>query len=116
MARCRGHKLKVKPFSNGTEFMIWEENNCCRCIKYGKCKFHDEKIPESMGTGFITTKEYKTYIENDCDKCTYKLYLKAIEDHKKAINMFNETNDDKYLKQAENALIRKDKYTIRTNQ
>ena len=23
----------VRPFSNGTEFMIWQEHNCCRCTK-----------------------------------------------------------------------------------
>lgn len=24
---------KVKPFSNGTEFMAWYENNCAKCTK-----------------------------------------------------------------------------------
>ena len=26
-------KAKYPPFSNGTEFMMWEEHNCDRCIK-----------------------------------------------------------------------------------
>lgn len=25
---------RVRPFSNGTEFMIWNEVNCCNCKKY----------------------------------------------------------------------------------
>ena len=24
----------IAPFSNGTEFMWWLDENCCRCIKY----------------------------------------------------------------------------------
>ena len=26
-------KAKYPPFANGTEYMIWEEHNCDRCIK-----------------------------------------------------------------------------------
>ena len=39
--------LMFKPFSNGTEFMIWHENNCAKCCNYdwpnkrnaANCKF-----------------------------------------------------------------------------
>lgn len=24
----------IQPFSNGTEFMIWKERNCDKCVKY----------------------------------------------------------------------------------
>lgn len=27
-------------FSNGTEFMIWQDENCCKCVK---AVFYDEK-------------------------------------------------------------------------
>lgn len=38
------------------------------------------------------------------------LVNKAIKDHKENIRLFEETKDEKYIKKAENALIRRDKY------
>lgn len=31
-------KIDRDPFSNGTEYMIWEENNCDRCVKSSHIK------------------------------------------------------------------------------
>lgn len=31
-------KVNQDPFSNGTEFMIWDEENCCKCIKNSHIK------------------------------------------------------------------------------
>lgn len=25
--------MKKQPFSNGTDFRMWHDNNCCKCIK-----------------------------------------------------------------------------------
>lgn len=38
-------KVKIDPFSNGTEAMLWEERNCGRCVK-GSFLKEDEKTGE----------------------------------------------------------------------
>lgn len=41
-------KIDKDPFSNGTEYMIWEERNCAKCFKsshlkkQGDSKYEDE--------------------------------------------------------------------------
>lgn len=34
MKRIRPNKNMVRPFSNGTEFLLWKEENCDGCIRY----------------------------------------------------------------------------------
>lgn len=39
--------ISSDPFSNGTEYMMWEENNCDKCIKssrYDEKKDHYSKV------------------------------------------------------------------------
>ena len=44
-------KINLDPFSNGTEYMIWEEENCSKCIKSshlkkeGDTRYEDEYTP-----------------------------------------------------------------------
>ena len=33
MAKQKTEQLRSIPFSNGSEFMFWQEENCCRCVK-----------------------------------------------------------------------------------
>jgi hypothetical protein len=27
----------IQPFSNASEYMAWDERNCCHCVHYGAC-------------------------------------------------------------------------------
>lgn len=46
---------KIIPFSNGTEFMIWESNNCDQC-KRVKC-YAKLQLQKGCITGVITLKQ-----------------------------------------------------------
>lgn len=35
-------KVNKDPFSNGTEFMVWEEHNCDKCIKSSQARERKE--------------------------------------------------------------------------
>lgn len=50
--------MDVRPFSNGTEYNIWQDNNCAKCNKYeNESKTEDEagcKLAFYLDLGSIT--------------------------------------------------------------
>ena len=88
----------VKPFSNGTEFMVWNDQNCCRCKKYEtestkeedagyKLAFHQDlgcilgEIPEwvAQEIGCELHEQGDTtfaYLSNQCSKIEYESEVK----------------------------------------
>lgn len=69
-------------FSNGTEFMIWQERNCCRCTKsvwynekkgtYPKYKCAVQRDIELQACGMLEINE-RSYNAAKCAKCPYRL-------------------------------------------
>lgn len=70
-------KTKEPPFSNGTEFMVWEELNCDQCVKASR--YNEEKqdytkircavqrdIFNSMGGEAISQRSYDACQQKDC--------------------------------------------------
>lgn len=53
-------KVNKDPFSNGTDFMIWEEHNCNKCIKSS-----EPRISEEDGLIYYTNKR-----EDGLPKCS----------------------------------------------
>lgn len=53
-------KVNKDPFSNGTDFMIWEEHNCNKCIKSS-----EPRISEEDGLTYYTNKR-----EDGLPKCS----------------------------------------------
>lgn len=51
-------ETKVIPFSNGTDAMVWQDNNCLKCRNY-ESESHEEeeakcKMAYNLDLGFIT--------------------------------------------------------------
>lgn len=57
-------KVKIDPFSNGTEAMLWEERNCGRCVK-GSFLKEDEKTGELRYTNADSHKLPRCRIQRD---------------------------------------------------
>lgn len=53
-------KVSKDPFSNGTEFMIWKEHNCNKCIKSS-----EPRISEEDGLTYYTNQR-----EDGLPKCS----------------------------------------------
>lgn len=53
-------KIDKDPFSNGTEFMLWNEHNCDRCVK---ASHYNEKKDEYT--------KYRCAIQRDIDTRAY---------------------------------------------
>ena len=57
-------KVKIDPFSNGTEAMLWEARNCGRCVK-GSFLKEDEKTGELRYTNADSHKLPRCRIQRD---------------------------------------------------
>jgi hypothetical protein len=53
-------KIDKDPFSNGTEFMVWNEHNCDRCVK---ASHYNEKTEDYT--------KYRCAIQRDIDTRAY---------------------------------------------
>lgn len=63
----------VTPFSNGTDAMVWQENNCCKCIHYELSSEAEEtakcKLAYHLDLGFVVG-EIPLYIAKEIG-CEY---------------------------------------------
>ena len=71
-------KYKYPVFSNGTEFMVWEGENCDRCVKASRynentdtytkfrCKVQEEIIMACLDDGRASERTYKICQERFC--------------------------------------------------
>ncbi len=70
----------MRPFSNGSEFVDWQCNNCYQCRKYKEnlqmsCHYETKIAEAYMGTGEITDKEAKIMgLDGDSGKCTIRIH------------------------------------------
>lgn len=62
---------KIRPFSCGTQFIDWQNSNCCRCTKYnpegiGDCEIDKALLYASMGDGSVNEEiaERMGYLDN----------------------------------------------------
>lgn len=80
---------KIHPFSNGTEFMHWHDNNCSQCCRYSnvstkrsnaKCKLAFDLDFAYVDDGTITIKTAQEIglDENGCLKTTCNYFNKPI--------------------------------------
>lgn len=69
---------KITPFSNGTEYHVWLESNCCKCEKYapdamsvedGACEIELALSDACLGDGTIETSIYER-MGQKAGKCT----------------------------------------------
>ena len=90
---------KIKPFSNGTSFMIWHDNNCATCNKYentstsrsnAKCKYAFDLDLATVSDGEIPLNTAKwigydgCYLNNRCN--IYNIEFKKVKIDWAAIN------------------------------
>ena len=93
--------MKVIPFSNGTEFMVWHANNCEQCANYesesedrtkAKCKLAWD-IDFSTITGVVPLKTAKKigYANGSLyNTCLWKnIQLTPVEINRENINQLN---------------------------
>ena len=77
-------KTTTKPcFSNGTEFMAWQDRNCCRCVKAVwfnekknafpayRCAVQGQIEGQAVGLDEVRERTYNATQQNDCP------YIKA---------------------------------------
>lgn len=88
----------IVPFSNGSEFMDWDEMNCCRCVKGyqfadGRGPVEDDTPPdeflcpiqravyESMGTGSVPREIADRHGLSKHEDFAYVTCLELVEVH-----------------------------------
>ena len=96
--------IDLDPFSNGTEFMMWEERNCDRCwkashIKRGSDPDHPDWTPyrcaiqreidfRRFGTNPISQRTYDICQKADCPNRQEHRPRKKYEKHKNEPKLF----------------------------
>lgn len=76
-------RTTTKPcFSNGTEFMNWQDRNCCKCVKSVhfnektntypdyRCKIQEQI--EGQSVGLVVEITLRTYIATQQAECPHK--------------------------------------------
>ncbi len=89
-------KLMVKPFSNGTEAMIWHEQNCDQCKLYENQSTDENeagcKLAFNIDVGFISG-EIRLEIAKEIG-CKYDPLYKNVSLWNKCRKFYSKENED----------------------
>lgn len=61
-------KVNRDPFSNGTEYMIWEARNCDRCWKSSRLKKEGDTANEDEYTKIVCAIQRDIFTRMGCDE------------------------------------------------